>query len=70
MKSTLNILIEKDETGYSASCPAMEGYQVKAKSLDIVVDSLKAVLKNYLEQELPKTPTTTVRPSWEIAQDL
>jgi predicted RNase H-like HicB family nuclease len=70
MKSTLNILIEKDETGYSASCSAIEGYQVKAKSLDIVVDSLKEVVKNYLENKPPEMTENTVKPIWEIAQEL
>jgi predicted RNase H-like HicB family nuclease len=70
MKSTFSILIEKDETGYSASCPEIEGYRVEAKSLDVVVDSLKELLRNYLEKKSPEIHVNKVKPIWEIAQDL
>lgn len=50
MKSSLNILIGKDDSGYVASCSQIEGYQVTTKSLDIVVNNLKITIKNYLQQ--------------------
>jgi predicted RNase H-like HicB family nuclease len=45
MKSRFNIVIEKNEIGYSASCPEMEKYKVTATSLDLVIDSLKSAIE-------------------------
>lgn len=70
MKSSLNILIEKDDSGYVASCPQIEGYQVAAKSLDIVVNNLKITIENYLQQSTFNIAKNSNQPIWEIAQNL
>ena len=70
MKQKINILIEKDESGYIAYCSEIEGYKVTAKSLDIVVNNLKTTIANYLEESATISDQETDKPIWEIAQNL
>jgi predicted RNase H-like HicB family nuclease len=70
MKSSLNILIEKDDFGYVASCSQIEGYKVTAKSLDVVVNNLKITIQDYLEKNNLETENNSNQPIWEIAQNL
>ena len=70
MKQKINILIEKDESGYIAYCSEIEGYKVTAKSLDIVVNNLKTTIANYLEISATTSDKKTDKPIWEIAQNL
>jgi predicted RNase H-like HicB family nuclease len=70
MKQQINILIEKDESGYIAYCSEIEGYKVTAKSLDIVVNNLKTTIANYLETSIISSETDSNKPIWEMAQDL
>ena len=71
MKPKLNILIEKDESGYSASCSEIAGYKVRAKSLDLVIKNLQATIENYLTQvSSTKESGDSSQPIWAIAEDL
>ena len=70
MKQQINILIEKDESVYSAYCSEVEGYKVTAKSLDIVIDNLKATIANYLDISIISSDSDNDQPIWQIAQDL
>jgi predicted RNase H-like HicB family nuclease len=70
MKSSFNVLIEKDEAGYSAYCPEIEGYKVRAKSLDVVVDNLKSAILAYLEETSAQAGENNNRAIWEIAQEI
>jgi predicted RNase H-like HicB family nuclease len=70
MKQQINILIEKDESGYIAYCSEIEGYKVTAKSLDIVVNNLKATINDYLEKSPLSSENNSNKPIWEIAQAL
>lgn len=71
MKTKLNILIEKDESGYAASCEEIAGYRVTAKSLELVVKNLQATIENYLNQtSITQEKTTRSQPIWSIAENL
>ncbi|WP_026734640.1 type II toxin-antitoxin system HicB family antitoxin [Fischerella sp. PCC 9605] len=49
MLDKVNILIEKKESGYLVSSPAIEGHQFQDDSLESVFERLKEVIKDYLE---------------------
>ena len=71
MKTKLNILIEKDESGYAASCSEIAGYKVTAKSLDVVVKNLQATIEDYLTQvSSTKEAEESSQPIWAIAENL
>ena len=70
MKQRINILIEKDESGYVAYCSEIEGYKVAAKSLDVIVNNLKTTIYDYLETSTLPPESNNNKPIWEIAQDL
>ena len=70
MSSIVNILIEQNESGYSAYSPELEGYRAEGDSLDVVVDNIKEAIRNYLESKKNTTATQVDKPIWEIAQEL
>ena len=70
MKSRFNIVIEKNDLGYSAFCPEMGKYKVRANSLDLVVDSLKSAIESYLKQTSELSESKSNRPIWEVAQEI
>ncbi len=71
MTTKLNILIEKDEYGYAASCQEIAGYKVTAKSLALVVKNLQATIEDYLNQaSLPQEKSERSQPIWSIAENL
>lgn len=49
MYKRLNIIIEKDEDGYYAYCPDLEGCQTQGNSLDEVTENIKEAIELYLE---------------------
>ena len=49
MSKRLNIIIEKDEFGYYAYCPDLEGCQTQGGSLDEVTENIKEAIALYLE---------------------
>ena len=49
MSKRLNIIIEKDEYGYYAYCPDLEGCQTQGDSLDEVTENIKEAIELYLE---------------------
>ena len=70
MNSTFNVLIEKNEIGYSATCPEIAGYKVTANSLNLVIDSLKLAIESYLIRDSESSQIKKNRPIWEVAQDI
>ena len=44
-----NIIIEKDEDGYYASCPELPGCQSQGDSLEEVRENIKEAIELYLE---------------------
>lgn len=49
MSYKVNIIIEKDEHGYYAYCPELEGCQTQGNSLDEVIRNIKEAIELYLE---------------------
>jgi len=49
MSKRLNIIIEKDEFGYYAYCPDLEGCQTQGDTLDEVTENIKEAIELYLE---------------------
>lgn len=70
MTYKVNIFIEKNESGYSASFPEIAGYQVQGDSLDMVFDNLKEAVKQDLEKINVKTNDKVDQPIWEVAEDI
>lgn len=54
MSKRLNIIIEKDQFGYYAYCPDLEGCQSQGDSLDEVTENIKEAIELYLETLSPK----------------
>lgn len=54
MSKRLNIIIEKDQFGYYAYCPDLEGCQSQGDSLDEVAENIKEAIELYLETLSPK----------------
>jgi len=49
MPYKVNVIIEKDEYGYYAYCPELEGCQTQGDSLEEVLSNIKEAIKLYLE---------------------
>ena len=49
MSYTLNVVIEKDEHGYYAYCPDLDGCQSQGDSLEEVQANIKEAIELYLE---------------------
>ena len=45
----VNVVIEKDEDGYYAYCPGLEGCQTQGDTLEKVLDNAKEAIELYLE---------------------
>ena len=48
-KYTLPVLIEKDEDGYFASCPALQGCYSQGETYEEVLENIKDAIKLHLE---------------------
>jgi len=49
MPYKVNVIIEKDEYGYYAYCPELEGCQTQGDSLEEVLNNIKEAIRLYLE---------------------
>jgi predicted RNase H-like HicB family nuclease len=49
MSYKVSIIIEKDEYGYYAYCPELDGCQTQGDSLDEVLENIKEAIALYLE---------------------
>ncbi len=49
-KYTLPALIEKDEDGYFASCPALQGCYSQGETYEEVLNNIKDAIKLHLEE--------------------
>ncbi len=49
MKSKLNIVINKDEHGFFASCPALPGCHTQGDSFEETMANIKEAIELYLE---------------------
>ncbi len=49
MSYKVNVVIEKDEYGYYAYCPELEGCQTQGDSLEEVLSNIREAIELYLE---------------------
>lgn len=49
MSYKVSIIIEKDESGYYAYCPELEGCQSQGDSLEDVMSNIKEAIELYIE---------------------
>ncbi len=49
MSYNLNVIVEKDEEGYYAYCPELEGCQTQGDTLDETMVNIKEAIDLYLE---------------------
>lgn len=49
MSYRLNIIIEKDDDGFYAYCPELDGCHTQGDSLDEVMRNIKEAIELYLE---------------------
>ena len=49
MNYKVSIVVEKDEHGYYAYCPELEGCQTQGDSLEEVMSNIKEAIELYLE---------------------
>jgi predicted RNase H-like HicB family nuclease len=49
MNCKVSVVIEKDEYGYFAYCPELEGCQTQGNSLDEVMANIKEAIELYME---------------------
>ncbi|MBT3878966.1 MAG: type II toxin-antitoxin system HicB family antitoxin [Candidatus Scalindua sp.] len=49
MPQKVGVVIEKDEHGYYAYCPELEGCQTQGDSLEEVLSNIKKAIELYLE---------------------
>ncbi|VVB97285.1 HicB_like antitoxin of bacterial toxin-antitoxin system [uncultured archaeon] len=57
MNCKVSIVIEKDEHGYYAYCPELEGCQTQGDSLEEVLANIKEAIELYLETLPPEEKT-------------
>ncbi len=49
MSQKVSVVIEKDERGYYAYCPELEGCQTQGDSIDEVMINIKEAIELYIE---------------------
>jgi len=49
MSYKVNVIIEKDEYGYYAYCPELEGCQTQGDTLEEILANIKEAIELYLE---------------------
>jgi predicted RNase H-like HicB family nuclease len=49
MSYKVNVIIEKDECGYYAYCPELEGCQTQGDTLEEILGNIKEAIELYLE---------------------
>jgi predicted RNase H-like HicB family nuclease len=49
MSYKVNVVIEKDEYGYYAYCPELEGCQTQGDSYEEILNNIKEAIELYLE---------------------
>ena len=57
MNCKVSIVIEKDDYGYYAYCPELEGCQTQGDSLEEVLANIKEAIELYLETLQPEEKT-------------
>ncbi|MDY6804639.1 MAG: hypothetical protein SXA11_12640 [Cyanobacteriota bacterium] len=68
MSYQINISLEKNESGYLASCLEITDRQFQGTSLDTVFDDLKKAIDRDLQIQENSTTPKVRQPIWKIAQ--
>jgi predicted RNase H-like HicB family nuclease len=70
----LPVVIEKDEDGYYAYCPVLEGCQTQGDSLEEILQNIKEAISLYIstlseaeKQEMLNQDTTTMLVGVQVA---
>jgi predicted RNase H-like HicB family nuclease len=66
----INIQIQQTETGYLALSPEIPDHTIQGESLDTVINEIKEMIREYLNQPEQKTSSRSDKPIWEIAQEI
>ncbi|MFZ4557337.1 MAG: type II toxin-antitoxin system HicB family antitoxin [Pseudanabaena sp.] len=48
-KFTLPVIVEKDEDGYYASCPSLQGCYTQADTYEEILENIKDAISLYIE---------------------
>ena len=62
----LSVVIEKDENGYFAFCPELQGCYTQGDSYEEVIENIKDAIKLHIEdriannEDIPKTELTSL----------
>jgi predicted RNase H-like HicB family nuclease len=70
MHTRVSIQIEKTASGYSAYSPEIQDSQVQCDTFESLLNALKPILDNYLQQPDDRVEEITYKPIWEIAQEI
>lgn len=70
MSSKISIKIEKNESGYSAYSPEIEGYRTEGDSLDVVIDEIKEAIRLYLSKTDNKATNTANQSLLELFESI
>lgn len=70
MSSKISIKIEKNESGYSAYSPEIEGYRTEGDSLDVVIDEIKEAIRLYLAKTDNKATNTANQSLLELFESI
>lgn len=68
MSYQINIFLEKNESGYLASCPEITDQKFQSNSLDTIFDDLKKAIDRDLQIKENSTAPKVRKPIWKIAQ--
>ena len=49
MSYKVSVIVEKDESGYYAYCPELDGCQTQGDSLEETINNMKKAIELYLE---------------------
>lgn len=51
-KLTLPVIVEKDEDGYFASCPSLQGCYTQADTYEEILENIKDAISLHIEDRL------------------
>jgi predicted RNase H-like HicB family nuclease len=51
-KFTLPVIVEKDEDGYYASCPSLQGCYTQADTYEEILENIKDAISLHIEDRL------------------
>ena len=71
MSGRVNIIIEKDENGYSAYSPELQDVPSQGLSFMEAIANLQSAIEQYLEtSKVTETQQQQYKPIWEVADEI